>query len=148
MKDLLRKVYEKIVKNIPNGDMTGEQLELRMEIEKVLKKDTPTVIIESPFWGQTKQENKENIEYARRALKDSLQRNEAPFASHLLYTQVLDDNEPFQRSQGIAAGQAWQEKATLIAVYVDRGISEGMQASIEKAYKKRIPVEVRSFNKK
>ena len=37
----------------------------------------------------------------------ALARGEAPIASHLLYPQVLDDADPFQRQQGIAAGLAW-----------------------------------------
>jgi hypothetical protein len=32
-----------------------------------------------------------NIRYAQLCVLDCLQRGEAPFASHLLYTQVLDD---------------------------------------------------------
>ena len=51
------------------------------------------VIIESPYSPGSP----ENIEYARRCLFDSLLRGESPFASHLLYTQVLDDTDSKQR---------------------------------------------------
>lgn len=48
------------------------------------------VIIESPFAGNVR----ENILYARMAVRDSLLRGEAPIASHLLYTQegILNDD--------------------------------------------------------
>ena len=55
------------------------------------RKDLPIVIIESPFAGDVDK----NIEYARKCVRDSLNRGEAPSASHLLYTQpgILDDDE-------------------------------------------------------
>ena len=40
------------------------------------------VIIESPYTGDVER----NLEYARRCMRDSIKRGEAPFASHLLYT--------------------------------------------------------------
>jgi hypothetical protein len=50
------------------------------------------IILESPFAEFISQNNekrtvKENIEYARLCVRDSLSRGEAPIASHLLYTQ-------------------------------------------------------------
>lgn len=64
------------------------------------------VIVESPYAGDVDA----NVTYARRALRDCLERGEAPIASHLLYTQpgVLDDTVPEQRALGIAAGLAWR----------------------------------------
>ena len=38
---------------------------------------------------------------ARRAMLDCLKRGEAPFASHLLYTQALDDSDAAHRKLGI-----------------------------------------------
>ena len=51
------------------------------------------VIVESPYAGDIET----NVKYARRCVKDSLMRGEAPIASHLLYTQegILDDTTPF-----------------------------------------------------
>lgn len=46
-------------------------------------------ILESPYSGDVDK----NIDYAKKCLKDSLDRNECPFASHLLYTQVLNDKD-------------------------------------------------------
>lgn len=85
-----------------------------------------------------------NVRYARRAMLDSLERGEAPYASHLLYTQVLSDANPEQRQRGLEAGWAWQSSADAIVVYTDWGISPGMQAAIDMA---TIPVEYRSIGR-
>lgn len=61
------------------------------------------VIIESPFKGSTPAEEAENIAYAKEAMRDSLYRGEAPFASHLLYPQMLDDADERERRMGIEA---------------------------------------------
>ena len=89
------------------------------------------VIIESPFAGNVQ----ENILYARMAVRDSLLRGEAPIASHLLYTQegVLNDNIKEEREQGINAGLAWGDVANQTVVYIDRGISHGMEYGIQRA---------------
>ena len=55
------------------------------------------VIIESPYFGDVEK----NLEYARRCLSDSLGREEAAFASHLLYTQVLNDEIQDERLLGM-----------------------------------------------
>ena len=101
------------------------------------------VIVESPYAGDVEA----NVAYARACLADSLARGEAPFASHLLYTQpgVLDDTVPGERAQGIAAGLAWGERADATAVYVDRGITPGMAQGIERARAAGRPVSYRAL---
>ena len=93
------------------------------------------VIIESPYGGDTWEEIKRNERYARACMRDSLLRGEAPYLSHLLYTQpnVLDDNIPEERRMGIDAGFAWRATAEYTVVYRDLGISRGMQEGIENA---------------
>ncbi len=88
-----------------------------------------------------------NVLYARAAMKDSLSRGEAPYASHLLYTQdgVLDDTKPTEREWGITAGFAWRQVATKTVVYTDLGISRGMQYGIDDAAKRGTPVEYREL---
>ena len=101
------------------------------------------VVVESPFAGDVET----NVRYARAALRDCLARGEAPYASHLLYTQegVLDDNVPVEREQGIQAGFAWRQVAQATVVYTDLGISKGMQYGIDDATKRGSPVEYRSL---
>ncbi len=74
---------------------------------------------------------------------DSLGRGEAPFASHLLYTQFLDDNDPGQRALGLRAGQSWLLKAEAVAVYTDLGISPGMKIGIHLAELLTRPIHYR-----
>ena len=99
------------------------------------------VILESPYAGDVEK----NTEYARLCLKDSLSRGEAPMASHLLYTQVLDDLVPEEREWGIEAGLAFARVAEKTVVYVDRGISNGMQYGIDNAREAGRPIERRSI---
>jgi len=102
------------------------------------------VILESPLAGDVEA----NLAYARRCMRDSCLRGEAPFASHLLYAQpgVLDDLVPEERAQGIEAGLAWGLVAEATVVYVDRGISRGMKLGIECAELQGRPIEYRRLD--
>lgn len=101
------------------------------------------VIIESPYAGDIQR----NTEYARACVRDSLERGEAPIASHLLYTQpgILHDDDPAERQWGIDAGLAWRGVAQKTVVYTDHGISDGMRYGIDAAVRDNIPVEYRSI---
>lgn len=89
------------------------------------------VILESPYGGDVER----NIRYLRACMRDSLMRGESPFASHGLYTQdgVLDDSIPEERDHGIAAGFEWRAVADRTVVYIDLGMSRGMQQGIDHA---------------
>ena len=101
------------------------------------------VILESPYAGDIET----NINYARKCMADSFKRGEAPFASHLLYTQsgILDDNIPNERSLGIEAGLLWGEIADKTVVYIDLGISKGMEYGINNAIKAGRAIEYREI---
>lgn len=101
------------------------------------------VIIESPYAGDVET----NVAYARKAMADCLRRGEAPYASHLLYTQpgVLDDTIKEQRQLGMEAGFAWGKVAEATVVYTDLGITPGMKGGITRATKAGRPVEYRSL---
>lgn len=101
------------------------------------------VIIESPFAGGVEA----NIKYARKCVRDSLLRGEAPIASHLLYTQegILNDDIPEEREQGIHAGLAWRTAAQASVVYTDLGISSGMKYGIAAAETSGIEIEYRTI---
>lgn len=101
------------------------------------------VILESPYNGDVEA----NKAYAREAMRDSLGRGEAPLASHLLYTQMLDDMVAKERALGIMAGLAWGEVAEATVVYCDLGISPGMQHGIDHAHKHDRSVERRWLRK-
>jgi hypothetical protein len=113
------------------------------------------VIIESPYMGRGPTrfarliDRWRNIAYARRCMADSLRRGEAPLASHLLYTQpgILRDHEPCERRRGIEAGLEWGKKADLIAVYLDRGHTDGMTTGWSFYKARGIQVEFRRIGK-
>jgi len=97
------------------------------------------VIIESPYAGDIKR----NEIYVKACIRDSLSRGEAPFASHLFYTQILDDAAPDERNLGMKAGWTWMEVADLVAVYKDLGVSPGMRSGIDRSMLLKIPIEFR-----
>ena len=106
------------------------------------------VILESPFAADTPEGIQQNIEYARRCVRDSLSRGEAPIASHLLYTQdgILNDAIPHERQWGIDAGLSWKAVAHASVVYVDRGISKGMTYGIAAAWEAGLAIEYRRID--
>ncbi|MCH7568734.1 MAG: hypothetical protein IIA87_04910 [Nanoarchaeota archaeon] len=97
------------------------------------------VDIESPYMASNQEELKRNIRYARACVRDSLLKDEIPFASHLFYTQpgILDDNIPDERERGIMAGKEMTAalNATTV-VYTDLGITAGMEKGIKLAREK------------
>jgi hypothetical protein len=105
------------------------------------------VIIESPYGAPTPAGVAGNIRYVRAAMRDCLRRGEAPYASHSLYTLfgVLDDKVPADRDLGMRAGWAWSRGAKIdaVCVYIDRGISPGMQAGIDVAKILHLEIEER-----
>lgn len=101
------------------------------------------VILESPFAGNVER----NVAYAKLCMKEMLEFDEAPIASHLLWTLpgLLDDNNPEQRRLGIAAGHAWLAGAEGVVFYVDFGISKGMEIGIERARAAGVAVFIRQL---
>src|SRR5260370_33883339 len=102
------------------------------------------VVLESPYAGDIEH----NSSYARACMHDCLKRGEAPFASHLLYTQdgVLDDEVIQELQLGIAAGLVWGEAAEKTLVYEDYGITGGMKLGIQRAEKARRPIGYRKMS--
>ena len=102
------------------------------------------VVVESPYAGNIER----NAAYARRCLWDSLKRGEAPIASHLLFPGFLRDEIPEERALGIEAGLAWVKVADRMVVYVDYGISSGMENAMSRARLHNIPIELREINER
>lgn len=105
------------------------------------------VILESPFGSDDPAEVKRNIRYARACLRDSLLRDEAPLASHLLYTQagVLKDRDPEERKRGITAGLTWAPVATASAIYTDLGVTPGMEQGRARAVELGLDIDEREL---
>lgn len=105
------------------------------------------VLIESPFAAHTPERRALHDRYLRAALRDSLNRGEAPFASHALYPLpgVLDDDVPEERERGIAAGLAWGTCASRTVVYWDLGVTRGMKQGIARAAAEGRPIDYRKL---
>lgn len=99
------------------------------------------VVIESPYAGDVKR----NEAYGRACMLHSLRLGEAPYLSHLLYTQVLDDLLPADRVLGINAGLRWASKADGRVFYIDLGMSPGMCAAREFYEREAVPYETREL---
>lgn len=80
------------------------------------------VVVESPLSGNFLR----NKLYALWCAYHCRTLGEAAYASHLFFTQFLDDEDPESRAFGIEAGYAWAETAHIVAFYVDYGMSPGM----------------------
>lgn len=102
------------------------------------------VVVESPFAG----DRDTNVEYAIACMRDCLSRNEAPIASHLLYTLpgLYDDSVPEQRELGILAGLSWAVCSHATAVYYDLGITDGMKWGVAACLRQGRALEYRTLH--
>ncbi len=103
---------------------------------KLLK---PCVFICSPYAGDIVG----NVGKAIRFMRFAVAKGSIPFAPHLLYTKVLDEDDPSEREMGIQFGLTWLRKCDELWVF-GRQISMGMEREIAKASKLGIPI--RYFN--
>ncbi len=104
------------------------------------------VVIESPYGSDDDRIVERNVRFLQACMHDAfVNHNEAPFASHGLYTQpgVLDDRDPAQRELGIQAGFLWRDAAEATIVYTNLGITKGMQYGIQHAEERGHPIVYR-----
>lgn len=100
------------------------------------------LIIESPYAGN----RGSNCEYARKVMKHFAFKGCPSFASHLYYTQVLDDFKFNERRLGIDLGFAIWPLATQIIFATDLGWSRGMLHAAKKALTECKPFDLFSFD--
>jgi hypothetical protein len=103
------------------------------------------VIVESPYAGDVDR----NVEYARQCVRDCVLRDEAPIASHLLFTQpgILRDEIAEERQLGITAGLAWLAVAEAVVFYIDYGMSAGMRDAMHAAERAKVTIEIRTLKR-
>lgn len=84
------------------------------------------VVVESPWAGLGCGQKAQ--QYLRNCIRDSLARNELPWASHamLAWTEALYESDLEQREEGLQVGREMMMKADLVAFYIDHGLSPGM----------------------
>ena len=119
-------------------DPTAAEALANVRREEKLIEWKPCVFICSPYSGDINR----NTQNARRYLKFAADKGAIPFASHLLYSLILDDSDPAQRELGLFFGMVWLCKCDELWAFGD-DISAGMKSEIEKA--KRRGMLVRYF---
>ena len=93
------------------------------------------VYIASPLSGDVAQ----NLDFARQACRYAIAQDVTPFAPHLLYPQMLNDNDPAERQLGIDMGNQMLELCRELWLCGDR-ISAGMEGERKLAESLGIPV--------
>lgn len=93
------------------------------------------IYIASPYAGDVKQ----NVAFAKRACRHAISQGHTPIAVHLLYPQMLDDNDPAEREIGLRLGHRVLESCDELWACGDR-ISSGMAREIKEAQSLGIPI--------
>ena len=93
------------------------------------------IYIASPYAGDVKQ----NVAFAKRVCRHAISQGHTPIAVHLLYPQMLDDNDPSEREIGLRLGHRVLESCDEMWVCGDR-ISSGMAREISEAESLGIPI--------
>lgn len=98
------------------------------------------VYIASPYRTHVQRDTYDR--YLKMCIQDSISRNEAPYAPHFIYPLfmgVCEINDEKCRDMA----NKFLIVCDKLAVYVDFGISEGMQAEIDLAKAQKKPIEIR-----
>lgn len=101
----------------------------------------PIVLVESPYKGNIDF----HMSYLRLCFRDSIQRGEVPIATHKLYTDVLNDTDPYERRLGMSMLKELIQHTDFSAVYYDLGVSSGMVFGINYALEVGKPIKPRSL---
>ena len=123
-------------KSCPNAGPSRDENTGKAEKSRVLRRKI--IFICSPYAGDIDI----NTQRARRYGRFAILKNAIPFIPHLLYPQLLDDNDEGERALGISMGIEVLSVCDEVWVFGDR-ISKGMEAEIRAA--KRLGIPVRYF---
>ena len=94
------------------------------------------IYVASPYAGDIEK----NTEFAKEACRFVMDEEYAFFAPHLLYPQVLDENNFAERQLALAMGKEFLSWCDELWVF-GKIISPGMQAEIELAQEHEVPVK-------
>ncbi len=98
-------------------------------------KSRPRIYVVSKYAGDVA----ENVRKARRYCRFAASKQRIPFASHLLYPQFLNDNNPKEREIGLQYGMVWLERCDEVWCFGTEH-SPGMEAELHAAKTKHIPI--------
>lgn len=94
------------------------------------------IFVASPYAGDVEK----NIEYAKEACRHVLNKGNAFFCPHLIYPQILNDDNTEERKIGIRMGKEFLNKCDEVWVFGNH-ISNGMFEEIEFARSRGIPIK-------
>ena len=124
------------------GQMMKEYRHERREIwrRQTELKERPKVYIVSRYAGDVENNVKSAIGYCRFAIA----KKKMPIAAHLLYPQIMDDNNPSEREEGLMYGLALLALCDEVWCF---GIeqTDGMKQEIKEA--KRLNKPIKYFDK-
>ena len=80
-----------------------------------------------------------NVAFAIRCCRAAIQQGHTPIAVHLLYPQILDDQDPTEREKGLELGLNILRHCAAAWVCGTR-ISHGMEREIQAAQQLNIPI--------
>ena len=103
------------------------------EVNKVSKELTYII---SPYAGDIEA----NVAFAIRCCRMAIQQGHTPIAVHLLYPQILDDQNPVEREKGLELGLNILRHCAAAWVCGTR-ISHGMAGEIQAAQQLNIPIQ-------
>ena len=89
----------------------------------------------SPYAGDVEA----NVAFAIRCCRAAIQQGHTPIAVHLLYPQILDDQDPTEREKGLELGLNILRHCAAAWVCGTR-ISHGMEREIQVAQQLNIPI--------
>ena len=98
-------------------------------------KNRKKIYVASPYAGNVAKNVAAAVRYCRKVIDDGYM----PVAGHLLYPQILDDNDPEERDLGLLFGLALLR--TCDEVWVFGTVSDGVEKEVEEA--KRLKKRVR-----
>ena len=104
----------------------------------------PVAYICSRYAGKDREEVEENLRWTERFCAFALKGNAAPVAPHLMYSRILEDDNPEERDLGMRCGIRLLRQCDEVWVLVRDGISAGMAEEINMA--SRLGKAVRFFS--
>lgn len=106
------------------------QFEAAAPRDRILERRKGEIVyICSPYRGDTER----NTLYAQQLVMYAVNRGLSPICPHLYLPQILDDNKPEERERALHVGQELLSCCDMLLVGKRYGISEGMQAEIDRA---------------
>jgi hypothetical protein len=108
------------------------------------------IAVESPYGSDDWQEIAENIHYLRACMHYVHLQGNAPYASHAISTQpgVLDDSDKGpggERETGIFGGQAIADRMDEKWVFMDKGMTTGMEYGYKRSGEINQPILIKEL---